>query len=35
MSALLEVDSLSVVFGGSPAVDDVSFRLRTGESVAW
>ncbi|TCN57200.1 oligopeptide transport system ATP-binding protein [Rhodococcus sp. SMB37] len=34
MSALLEVDSLSVVFGGSPAVDDVSFRLRTGESVA-
>ncbi|MEE2057462.1 ABC transporter ATP-binding protein [Rhodococcus artemisiae] len=34
MSALLEVDSLSVVFGESRAADNVSFLLDTGESVA-
>jgi len=32
--ALLEVDGLSVAFGGRPVVDDVSFSVSTGECVA-
>ena len=34
MSPLLEADSLSVVFGGVPAVTDVSLRIESGESIA-
>ena len=32
--ALLEVDGLSVAFGGRPVVDDVSFSVSAGECVA-
>ncbi|MBD8726354.1 dipeptide ABC transporter ATP-binding protein [Frigoribacterium sp. CFBP 13707] len=32
--ALLEVDGLSVAFGGPPVVDDVSFSVSAGECVA-
>ena len=32
--ALLEVDGLSVAFGGRPVVDDVSFAVSAGECVA-
>ncbi|KQR43747.1 hypothetical protein ASF82_08935 [Frigoribacterium sp. Leaf164] len=33
-SALLQVDGLSVAFGGRPVVDDVSFSVSAGECVA-
>lgn len=34
MTALLEVEGLSIEFGGLKAVDDVSFRVRPGEIVS-
>lgn len=34
MSALLEVDGLSIEFGGLKAVDEVSFKVRPGEIVS-